>query len=705
MDMIKENQKKPNNLIKEKSPYLLQHAYNPVNWYSWGDEAFEAAKTQDKPIFLSIGYSTCHWCHVMAHESFEDPEIAQLINETFIPIKVDREERPDVDKIYMFACQVMSGRGGWPLTIMMTPDKKPFFAGTYIPKEGRFGQLGLLELIPKVKDMWENERDKLFEASEQVTFAIQNASDEAPGEKLDKEILREAYAQLSKRFDDERGGFGMAPKFPSPHNFYFLLRYWKRTGDENALKMVEKTLQEMRKGGIYDHIGFGFHRYSTDSKWFLPHFEKMLYDQALLTIAYLELYQATNKDFYAQVAREIFKYVLRDMTSQDGGFYSAEDADSEGVEGKFYVWSKQEIEDILGKGEKNTELFIETYNVTDTGNYKEEASKQRTGKNILYFNKSFENLALYYEMSVSELKKKLEEAREKLFSYREKRIHPYKDDKILTDWNGIMIAALAEGARILQDEELLKAAEKAITFILNHLRNADGTLMHRFRDGRAGINAYVDDYSFMIWGLIEMYQTTFNTKYLKLALDLNDILLSKFWDENIGGFYFTSEEGEKLIIRQKEIYDGAIPSGNSVAMMNLLKLGYLTGNLEFERKAENISRVFAEKIKSNPSAFTMLMSAVDFGIGPSYKLVIAGDSNAEDTKAMIEEMRKHFFPNTVLIHRPMELESPEIDQIAGFVKLYNDKNNNATAYACFNQGCKPATTSKTQMLEYLNSKW
>jgi hypothetical protein len=703
--MIKDTQKKPNNLIEEKSPYLLQHAYNPVNWYAWGDEAFEAAKTQDKPIFLSIGYSTCHWCHVMAHESFEDPEIAQLINETFIPIKVDREERPDVDKIYMFACQVMSGRGGWPLTIMMTPDKKPFFAGTYIPKEGRFGQLGLLELIPKVNDMWENERDKLFQASEQVTYAIQNALDESPGEKLDKETLREAYAQLSKRFDAERGGFGMAPKFPSPHNYYFLLRYWKRTGDENALKMVEKTLQEMRKGGIYDHIGFGFHRYSTDSKWFLPHFEKMLYDQALLAIAYLELYQATNKDFYAQVAREIFTYVLRDMTSQEGGFYSAEDADSEGVEGKFYVWSKQEIEDILGKGERNTELFIESYNITNSGNYKEEASKQRTGKNILYLTKSFEELASDYKLNPSRLKEKLEEARKKLFSYREKRIHPHKDDKILTDWNGLMIAALAQGARILGDEELHKASEKAINFMRTHLRQPNGKLLHRFRGGKAGINAYVDDYSFMIWGLIEMYQTIFDTKYLKLALDLNDILLSEFWDENIGGFYFTSDEGEKLIIRQKEIYDGAIPSGNSVAMMNLLKLSYFTGNLKFERKAEIISRVFSEKIKSNPSAFTMLMSAVDFGIGPSYKLVIAGDSNAEDTTAMIKEIAKNFFPNIVIIQRPMELESPEIDEIAEFFKLYNERDKKATAYACFNQGCKPATTSKTQMLEYLDSKW
>ncbi len=703
--MIKDNQKKPNNLIKEKSPYLLQHAYNPVNWYAWGDEAFRAVKTQDRPIFLSIGYSTCHWCHVMAHESFEDPEVAQLINETFIPIKVDREERPDVDKICMFACQLMSGRGGWPLTIMMTPDKKPFFAGTYIPKEARFGQPGLLELIPKVKDMWENQRDKLFQASEKVTFAIQNALNEAPGEKLDKETLREAYAQLSKRFDSQSGGFGMAPKFPTPHNFYFLLRYWKRTGDEKTLKMVEKTLQEMRKGGIYDHIGFGFHRYSTDSRWFLPHFEKMLYDQALLAIAYLEAYQATNKEFHAQIAREIFTYVLRDMTSKDGGFYSAEDADSEGVEGKFYVWSKQEIEDILGKGERNTELFIESYNITDSGNYKEEASKQKTGKSILFLKKSFEDLALDYKTSPSELKEKLEEARKKIFSYREKRIHPHKDDKILTDWNGIMISALAQGARILNDEELLNAAEKAINFMLTHLRTANGKLMHRFREGKAGINAYVDDYSFMIWGLIEMYQTTFETKYLKLALDLNNTLISDFWDENIGGFYFTSDDGEQLIIRQKEIYDGAIPSGNSVAMMNLLKLSYLTGNLEFERKADIISRVFAEKIKLNPSAFTMLMSAVDFGIGPSYKLVIAGDSNAEDTKAMIEEIRKHFFPNIMLIQRPMELESPEIDQIAYFIKLYYDIDKKATAYACFNQGCKPATTSKTQMLEYLNSNW
>ncbi|TXT53512.1 MAG: hypothetical protein BAJALOKI1v1_2390004 [Promethearchaeota archaeon] len=703
--MTTKNEGTPNNLIHEKSPYLLQHAYNPVKWYPWGDEAFSEAQKQNKPIFLSIGYSTCHWCHVMEKESFEDEDVAQLINETFIPIKVDREERPDIDKIYMTACQVMSGRGGWPLTILMTPDKKPFFAGTYIPKQARFGQSGLMTLIPRVREMWNTEKDKLIQSTEQVTYAIKNALDEAPGQKLDKNDLREAFIQLRTRFDPEKGGFGMAPKFPTPHNLLFLLRYWQRTTDATALKMVEKTLQEMRKGGIYDHIGFGFHRYSTDAEWFVPHFEKMLYDQALLAIAYLETFQATGNEFYAQVAQDIFTYVLRDMTSPEGGFYSAEDADSEGVEGKFYLWTHEEIKDLLDDKEYNEDMFAQIYNITSSGNYREEATKQETGKNILHLTESFEEIADKYGLSLSELKEKLEKMQKLLFLEREKRIHPQKDDKILVDWNGLMIAALAKGARVLKDDTLLTAAEKAFGFVSNNLIESNGTLLHRYRDGQADFNAFLDDYAFLIWASLELYESTFNVKYLDFALSLNEKLFTHFWDENIGAFYFTSDEGEDLIVRQKEIYDGAIPSGNSVAMLNLLKLGFYTGDLELERKAEIISQVFAEKIKNNPSTFCMLMCAVDFAMGPSYKVVITGNSKGDDTINLIEELQNKFYPNVLIIKKPTEVNDSKILTIAEFITEYTTLDEKATAYVCFNQGCKPPTTKKSQMIQYIDSKW
>ncbi|MFX0141691.1 MAG: thioredoxin domain-containing protein, partial [Candidatus Hodarchaeota archaeon] len=442
-----------NKLKTEKSPYLLQHAKNPVDWYPWGEEAFEKAKEEDKPIFLSIGYSTCHWCHVMAHESFEDDQVAELMNEVFVSIKVDREERPDIDKIYMTICQMITGSGGWPLTIIMTPEKKPFFAGTYFPKQTRFGRIGLIDLIKRIQDLWNNQKSELVNSADQITFSLQNIDQESPGEKFSESTIKRAYKQLSMQFDNVNGGFGNRPKFPTPHNLIFLLRYWKRTGDKKALEMVEKSLQAMRKGGIYDHIGFGFHRYSTDSIWLVPHFEKMLYDQALIAIAYIETYQATKNQLYRNTAKEIFSYVLRDMISVEGGFYSAEDADSEGEEGKFYVWSKDEIEKILEKEELG--LATKIFNIEESGNYLEETSGKKTGNNILHL-KNFPEKKIQVE---------IEKIRSKLYISRKKRIYPHKDDKVLTDWNGLMIAALAKGAIALQEEKYLQAAKKATNFI------------------------------------------------------------------------------------------------------------------------------------------------------------------------------------------------------------------------------------------------
>jgi hypothetical protein len=692
-----------NKLASEKSPYLLQHADNPVDWFPWGDEAFEKARKQDKAIFLSIGYSTCHWCHVMAHESFEDPEVAELINDVFVPIKVDREERPDIDKIYMTVCQVLTGSGGWPLSIFMTPEKEPFFAGTYFPKQSRFGRIGLVDLIKKIKNLWENERSELLKGTQQIINAVQNATDEKPGEKLGKEDLKTAYNQLSMRFDEKFGGFGTAPKFPSPHNLLFLLRIWKRTKNEHALEMVEKTLNEMRKGGIFDQIGFGFHRYSTDQTWLVPHFEKMLYDQALLALAYLEAYQITNRELFAHTAREIFSYILRDMTSPEGGFYSAEDADSEGVEGKFYVWKKEEIYQLLDV--QDAKLIEKIYNLTEQGNFLEEATKEKTGTNILHMKKLISEIGKEIELNQYEIKMKLEQIRQKLFEYREQRIHPSKDDKILTDWNGLMIAAFAKGSRVLGEKKYLNTAEKAFEFIISSMIDKDGRLLHRYREEEAEINAFIDDYAFLIWGILELYEATFEAKYVKHALRLNNELIEHFWDDYLGGFYFSADDSEDLIVRQKEIYDGAIPSGNSVAMYNLLRLSYITGNTDLEEKAELISRIFSDKIKDNPVAFTQLMSAVDYAVGPTYSLVISGDLSSPDTKKMVDTLNSNYLPHVSAIFKPSDEEKAKINEYADYIQYFNKVNDRATAYVCVDKTCKKPTNEIEVMLDFLDSNW
>ncbi|MFX1350080.1 MAG: thioredoxin domain-containing protein [Promethearchaeota archaeon] len=682
-----------NKLINEKSPYLQQHANNPVEWYPWGEEAFNKAKRENKPIFLSIGYSTCHWCHVMAHESFEDEEIAELMNEVFVSIKVDKEERPDIDKIYMTVCQMMTGSGGWPLTIIMTPEKKPFFAGTYFPKQTRFGRIGLIDLIKRIKELWINQRNELLNSADQITFSIQNIDQESPGEKFSENILKKAFRQLSIQFDSVNGGFGDHPKFPTPQNLTFLLRYWKRTRDEKALEMVETTLQAMRMGGIYDHIGFGFHRYSTDSKWLVPHFEKMLYDQALIAMAYIEAYQATKNDLYKKTAQEIISYVLRDMISPEGGFYSAEDADSEGEEGKFYVWSKEELEQTLKKDK--IELAMKIFNIEEAGNYFDEVTGKKTGKNILYLKKPID----------IEIFESFEKIRLTLLQKRDKRIKPHKDDKILTDWNGLFIAALAKAAVAFQEKMYLDIAKKAVLFILSKLRESNNKLLHRYKDGVSEIQAYLTDYAYFIWGLIELYEATFEIFYLETALELYNIQIEDFWDDDIGGFYFTAKNGEKLLTRQKEIYDGAIPSGNSIAMLNLLRLSYITGNYELEEKADILHRVFSNKIKANSLAYTQFLVAIDFAIGPSYSLVIAGDSGARETIELMKSIQKEYLPNKVIILRNTEENFSEMDKLSNFIQFFVKIEDKATGYVCINKTCKPPTSDPQKILEYLNPIW
>ena len=694
---------RPNRLIHEKSPYLLQHAYNPVDWYPWGEEAFRRAKEDNKPIFLSIGYSTCHWCHVMAHESFENPEVARLMNEVFISIKVDREERPDLDNIFMSVCQMMTGSGGWPLTIIMTPDKNPFFATTYIPKKTRLGRVGLMELIPRLKKLWKTQHDELISRANQITMAIkQQISEYISIEELDETTLKLAYAHLAMRFDNVYGGFSSAPKFPTPHNLLFLLRYWKRTGKEKALEMVERTLEAIQFGGIKDHIGFGFHRYSTDNRWILPHFEKMLYDQALLGMTYTEAYQATGKEKYAKTAHEIFTYVLRDMTSEEGGFYSAEDADSEGEEGKFYLWTKNEIKNVLDREE--SDLVFEIFNIEEDGNFYEEATGKKKGKNILHLTESLKEFSSSRKIPEKELQKRMEEVRKKLYNYREGRIHPDKDDKILTDWNGLMIAALAKGARTLDERQYGEAAKRAADFILKNMRTSDGRLLHRYRDGQATIQAHVDDYAFLIWGLLELYEANFQVGYLRAIIELNKDLIDHYWDEDKGGFYFIADDAEEILVRQKSIYDGAVPSGNSVAMLDLLRLGRITANPDYEEKAAQIARTFSMNIKRSPSLHTQFMVAMDFWIGPSYEIVIIGNSRAKDTKEMLEALRKHFIPNKVVILKDAKSKSPEIIRIAEFTKYQTSIDGKATAYVCADYKCKMPTTDVSKMLELLNVK-
>lgn len=696
-----------NKLINEKSPYLLQHAHNPVDWYPWGKEAFEKAKKEDKPIFLSIGYSTCHWCHVMEDESFSNPEIAKIMNKHFISIKVDREERPDIDNIYMSAVMAMTGSGGWPLTIFITPDKKPFHGGTYFPPEDRWGRPGLKTTLNSIADTWKNKKSELLRLSESLTKTIQSQSRSGTKKTLlNVKTLKDSYRQFAQRFDSRFGGFGRAPKFPSAHSLSFLLRYWKRTAEPKALEMVEKTLSEMAKGGIYDHIAGGFHRYSTDAQWRVPHFEKMLYDQAMLARAYLEAYQATGKDKYAKVAGEIFEYVLRDMTHPEGGFYSAEDADSpslenpqEKKEGAFYLWTNDEIIEILG--EEKGKLFSYYFGIRPGGNVSQDPFGEFKDKNIIYVAHTIEETAKKFKKSPRDVAKILEAAKTKLFNLRSKRARPPLDDKILTDWNGLMISSLSFGSRVLDEPRYRKAAEKSAQFILKQLIQEDGRLLHRWREGESALVGNIEDYAFFIQGLIDLYQATFNPDYLKVAKRLAKEMLSLFWDEEDGGFFFTAKTAEKLLVRQKEIYDGAIPSGNSFAALDLIRLGRLTMENEFEEKAESLLEVFSSEISRRPNAYSQMLIALDFGLGPSKEIVIAGDINTKEAKKMLRSIYARFIPNKVVAHHPPAGKDEMIISLIPFLKEQVPLNGKITAYVCENYICKFPTTSVKRLEELL----
>tara|TARA_B100002003_G_scaffold2170_1_gene2057 strand:+ start:157 stop:2271 length:2115 start_codon:yes stop_codon:yes gene_type:complete len=689
----KGSEHKLNHLANEQSPYLLQHADNPVDWYPWGEEAFAKAKAENKPIFLSIGYSTCHWCHVMEHESFEDDSVAKLLNDWFVSIKVDREELPEIDHVYMSVCQAMTGRGGWPLTIVMTPDKEPFFAGTYFPKDGRGQRSGMLQLLPIINDAWTNKHAEIMKSVEQVKSYLVRANTRKLGDALDPKILETAYDDFVKRFDQDKGGFGKAPKFPSPHNLTYLLRYYHRTKNQNALLMVETTLKNMRLGGIYDHIGFGFHRYSTDKKWLVPHFEKMLYDQAMLAMAYLETYQITKNEFYASTAKEIFTYVLRDMTSPEGGFYSAEDADSEGEEGKFYVWTNKEITDILGEEDGLT--FNTIFNILSDGNFHDEASGQQSGQNILHLEKHIKYTAESMDISPDELRENISNWRQTLFNVREKRIHPLKDDKILTDWNGLMIAAMARGSIALNDPSYAEAAQNSANFVLRKLRTKGGHLLKRHRNGKSSLDAHLDDYAFMIWGLLELYEANFNPENLSAAIELANIMVEDFWNDDAGGFYLGSDNTEELIVRAITAYDGAIPSGNSVAVIVLNRLARITSNMDWLDKAEKTIRTFQQDVLRMPTGHTNMLTGFMFSLDAK-EVVVVGD-HTEVTKSFLQSISQSYNPNRVVLFKKGE----NLSAIAPWTDSQTMLDEKPTAYVCKDFACNQPTHNLELALKQL----
>jgi len=678
-----------NQLINEKSPYLLQHAQNPVNWYPWSDEAFARAKAQDKPVFVSIGYATCHWCHVMEKESFEDEETAGHLNETFVCIKVDREERPDIDSVYMVACQMLTGSGGWPLNVFMTPEKKPFFAATYIPKRSGFGRPGLVELCQKIKELWRSQKEKVLQTAADVAGNLGRAFEFSPEKELDGTLLHQAYDQIRESFDSKLGGFNPAPKFPTPHRLLFLLRRYYRFGTPLALEMVRKTLKAMRMGGLWDHVGFGFHRYSTDKEWRVPHFEKMLYDQALIAVAFLETYQITKEVFYAKTAEEIFNYIFRNMTSAEGAFFSAEDADSEGEEGKFYTWKAEAFREVLG--EKAAKRWEQIFNLREDGNFFEESTGRKTGTNILYMDRLLPQWAKILNMRESELELEWQRARDRLFKAREKRVHPLKDDKVLTDWNGLMIAALASGARILDKPEYALAAERAAEFLMTRIWNLSGRLRHRFRDGEAAIDAQANDFAFLILGFLELYRSTFDPAHIKRAIQLQEQMLNDFWDDDKGGFFLTAKGGVELPAHPKEVYDGAIPSANSVSLFNLVFLSRLTGDTRWERKAHDLAKALVGTVRTHSSAYTQFLIGLDFALSPGREVVIAGDPDSPEAIEMISVLNARFLPDTAVIFKSKDWEE-ELTQFAGFTEVMQPIKGKATAYVCTNFSCRRPTT-------------
>ncbi len=685
---------RPNRLAKEKSPYLLQHAHNPVDWYPWGEEAFRSAKERDVPIFLSIGYSTCHWCHVMERESFESEEVAAYLNANFVAIKVDREERPDVDAIYMNAVQSMGIHGGWPLSVFLTPEGKPFYGGTYFPPEDSFGRPGFLSLLRRIRGLWETEREKVAEAGDQITLHLRQQPPRPGTVVLGPETLERAYGLFKASYDPVHGGFAQSPKFPRAHEIWFLLRQQRRREDPEGLKMITHTLGAMADGGLYDHLGGGFHRYSTDDRWLVPHFEKMLYDQAILARAYLEAYQVTGRERYAEVAREVFTYVLRDLRDPKGGFLSAEDADSEGEEGKFYVWRPGEIQEALGS--RAGRAFSAYYGVTPEGNFEH-------GTSILHVSRPAEEVARELGISRKDLEKLLEEGRGILLKLRGRRTRPHLDDKVLTDWNGLMISSLAFGGAVLDEPAYIQAAGEAADFLLREVQDGSGRLLHRYRDGEAAGLAFLDDYAFFGMGLLDLYEASFDPRWLRESRRLAREAIRLFRDDADGAFTLVGRDGERLITTTKEIYDGAIPSGNSVAATWLLRLGRLTMDADLQAKGREILRAFAAAVDRHPAGYPYFLVGLDFSVGPAREIVIAGEPDAPETRELIRAVRRRFMPGAVVaLHAPGE-RGRELEELVPFVKEQVSLTGKTTAYVCRDYACGRPTNDVARFEEMLGS--
>lgn len=649
-----------NRLASEKSPYLLQHKDNPVNWYPWSEEAFEAARREDKPIFLSIGYSTCHWCHVMAHESFEDSEVAKVL-EDFICIKVDREERPDIDAIYMDVCLALTGSGGWPLTVIMTPEQKPFFAGTYFPKKAKFGQTGLKDILKQTKLLWDSDRESLINAGEQITQMLSGTKENDPADPS-KAMLNEAYKLFSRSFDHNFGGFGGPPKFPSPHNLLFLLRYYQYEKQSNALLMVEKTLDAMARGGIFDHIGGGFSRYSTDRRWLVPHFEKMLYDNALLILAYTEAYQITNNRRYSDVIRRTADYILRELTSPEGGFYCGQDADSDGVEGKYYTFTPDEITKVLGK--EKGEKFCLMYGITDNGNFEGKSIPNLIGKSDDAMRADAPELKALYE-------------------YRRQKVSLHKDDKILLSWNGWTIAALARAGFALNDTRYLSAAVTAQRFIEKKMADENNRLFHRYRDGESAYPGQVDDYAVYTLALLELYHATMDARYLKQAILRAKQMTDLFEDKTNGGYFIAAHDAERLIARPKELYDGAIPSGNSVAAVVLERIAALTGDIRWQDRADRQLRFISGQAHNYPIGYSFGLLAIADSLYPSQELICTGEKLPSE---LTEYLRSNPSYNLSVIFKSHENESL-LNEIAPFTRDYPISEDTVHYYLCENKSC------------------
>jgi uncharacterized protein YyaL (SSP411 family) len=664
-----------NRLAKETSPYLLQHANNPVDWYPWGDEAFERAKAEDKPVIVSIGYSACHWCHVMEHESFEDEEVAAVMNERFINIKVDMEERPDVDQIYMSFVQLTTGRGGWPMNVFVTPDKLPFFGGTYFPPSPRYGMPSWRQILLSISEAWRERRDELMRSADDILGELRRMTQAGGSSPVNSELLDLAFQSFVRSFDATNGGWGGAPKFPQAMSMDFLLRYWHRTGEQKALDMVSFTAKKMARGGIYDQLGGGFHRYAVDSIWLVPHFEKMLYDNAQLIRLYVHLFQITGDEEFRSVAVETIEYVIREMLDEKGGFYSAQDADSEGEEGKFFVWTPEQTADVLG--EENAAIFNKTYDVTASGNFE--------GQSIL-------NLRRIPDDEILPAREKYSEMRAKLFSEREKRVKPQRDDKVLTAWNGLMLAAFSASGRVLGEERYLKIAQANADFLLQEL-STKGRLLRTWKDGEAKLNGYIEDYANLADGLLELFQAAGELKYLEAARSLADAMIEHFWDGDEGGFFFTSDDHEELIVRNKDFYDNATPSGNSVAADVFLKLSHLTGEGKYEGYAVSVLRLAAGKAARHPQAFGRALSAIEFSLGEIREIVVTGQAGSEAERILDSA----YMPDAVLAKLRKKDDQEKLPLFEG-----RWREEDTSVYVCRGNVCERPTADVRELKELLD---